>query len=110
MLSIIGSYSINNSVIDIYWMFFFGIIGYFFKMYDYPVSTLVLGVILGPIIDTNWRRAVDISHGNLLEFFGGFFTNPISLVLLLFIVFMALPAGVRSSAVGLVKKPFIRKR
>lgn len=109
MLSIIGTYSINNSVIDIYWMFFFGIIGYFFKMYDYPVATLVLGVILGPIIDSNWRRAVDICHGNLLEFLGGFFTHPISLVLLLFIVFMALPAGVRSGAAQLVKKPFQRK-
>jgi putative tricarboxylic transport membrane protein len=109
MLSIIGSYSINNSVIDIYWMFFFGIIGYFFKMYDYPVSTLVLGVILGPIIDTNWRRAVDVSHGNLVEFLGGFFKSPISLVLFLFIVFMLLPAKVRSGAVGLLKKPFVRK-
>jgi putative tricarboxylic transport membrane protein len=86
ILSIIGSYSINNSVVDIYWMFFFGILGYFFKMYGYPVSTLVLGVILAPIIDNNFRRAIDICHGNLLEFIAGFFTNPISLVLLLFIV------------------------
>jgi putative tricarboxylic transport membrane protein len=109
MLSIIGSYSINNSVIDIYWMFFFGIIGYFFKMYDYPVSPLVLGVILGPIIDTNWRRAVDISHGNMLEFLGGFFTNPISLILLLFIIFMVLPTKVRSAPIDLLKKPFVRK-
>ena len=106
VLSIIGSYSINNSIIDIYWMFFFGIIGYFFKMYDYPVSTLVLGVILGPIIDTNWRRAVDMSYGNLWEFLGSIFTNPISLFLFLFIVFMALPAGVRGAVTGFVTKPF----
>ena len=108
MLSIIGSYSINNSVVDIYWMFFFGILGYFFKMYDYPVSTLVLGVILAPIIDNNFRRAIDICHGNLLEFIAGFFTNPISLVLLLFIVFMTLPDNVKSGAVRLIKKPFTK--
>jgi putative tricarboxylic transport membrane protein len=110
MLSIIGTYSINNSVVDIYWMFFFGILGYFFKMYDYPVSTLVLGVILAPIIDTNFRRAIVICHGNLLEFIAGFFTSPISLVLLLFIVFMTVPDSVRSKFIELVKKPFTKRR
>ncbi|MGI6709530.1 MAG: hypothetical protein ACOX33_10650 [Dethiobacteria bacterium] len=95
-------------MVDIYWMFFFGILGYFFKMYGYPVSTLVLGVILAPIIDNNFRRAIDICHGNLLEFIAGFFTNPISLVLLLFIVFMTLPDNVKSGAVRLIKKPFTK--
>lgn len=85
VLSIIGSYSVNNSVMDVNWMIAFGILGYFFKTYDYPVAPMVLGLILSPIIDTNYRRAMALSHNNLGEFFAGMFTNPISIVLILFI-------------------------
>ena len=108
ILSIIGSYAINSSVIDIYIMFFFGILGYLLKMYDFPVSTMVLGVVLGPIIDTNWRRAVDTSHGEVSTFISGFFTNPISFALLLFIAFMVLPAKLRAAAVEVASTPFRR--
>lgn len=90
VLSVIGSYSINNNVYDIYWMIAFGILGYFMKMYDYPVATMVLGVILSPIIDSNFRRAVAMEHGSIVGFVGGMFTHPITLVLLLFMVTMLL--------------------
>lgn len=90
VLSIIGSYSINNSIEDIYWMIAFGILGYFLKMYDYPVATMVLGVILSPIIDSNLRRAVDMAHGSFWGFISDMFTHPITLFLLLFIVLMAM--------------------
>ena len=91
ILSVIGSYSINNSITDIFWMFFFGVLGYLFKMHDFPVATMVLGIILSNILDTNWRRAMTIAHGQLGEFIGGFFTHPISLILLLFVIFIAIP-------------------
>jgi putative tricarboxylic transport membrane protein len=89
ILSIIGSYSINNSIEDIYWMIAFGILGYFMKMYDYPVAPMVLGVILSPIIDSNYRRSVAMTYGSFWGFIKDLFMNPISLVLLLFMVFMA---------------------
>lgn len=90
VLSIIGSYSINNSVTDIYWMIGFGVFGYFLKMYDYPVAPMVLGIILSPIIDINYRRAMALSHNNIGEFIAGLLTSPISLALILFIVLMLL--------------------
>ncbi len=90
VLSVIGSYSINNNVFDIYWMIGFGILGYFMKMYDYPVAPMVLGVILSPIIDANFRRAVAMEHGSIWGFVVSLFTNPITLVLLLFILTMVL--------------------
>ena len=105
ILSVIGSYSINNSVTDIYWMFFFGILGYFFKMHDFPVATMVLGIILSNILDTNWRRAMNIAHGQLGEFIAGFFTHPISLVLLLFVIFIAIPKSTKQKFLA----PFRRK-
>jgi putative tricarboxylic transport membrane protein len=56
------------------------------KRYNYPVAAMVLGVILSPIIDTNFRRGVAMEHGSVGSFFAGMFTNPISLVLI-FIMF-----------------------
>lgn len=90
VLSIIGSYSINNNIYDIYWMIGFGILGYFMKMYDYPVAPMILGVILSSLIDTNLRRAISMEHNSLLGFFISLFTHPISLVLTLFIIVMSL--------------------
>ncbi|MDP3058087.1 MAG: tripartite tricarboxylate transporter permease [bacterium] len=88
VLSIIGSYTINNNIVDIYWMIAFGVLGYFIKIYNYPVSTMVLGVILSPLIDSNFRRAVQMTRGSFVGFLQSLFVNPITLFLLLFIVFM----------------------
>jgi putative tricarboxylic transport membrane protein len=90
VLSIIGSFAINNSIGDIYWMIVFGVLGYFLKLYNYPVATIILGVILSPIIEENLRRGIELSHGSIVGFVSGMFTHPISLVLLSFIVIMAL--------------------
>ena len=86
ILTMIGGYSIQNSVADIYWMISFGILGYFMKRYNYPVAAMVLGVILSPIIDTNFRRGVAMEHGSVSSFFTGMLTSPISLILI-FIMF-----------------------
>ena len=82
VLTFVGGYSIQNSITDIYWMIGFGILGYFMKRYDYPVAPLVLGVILTPIIDSNFRRGVQMAHGSAGDFFLGMLTNPVSLVIL----------------------------
>lgn len=82
VLTFVGGYSIQNSITDIYWMIGFGILGYFMKRYDYPVAPLVLGVILTPIIDENFRRGVQLTHGSAASFFEGMVTNTVSLVIL----------------------------
>ena len=69
-LSIIGSFAINNSIGDIYWMIAFGVLGYFLKLYQYPVATIILGVILSPIIEENLRRGIELSHGSIAGFCG----------------------------------------
>lgn len=90
VLSIIGSYSINNSVADIYWMIGFGIFGYFLKMYDYPSAPMVLGIILSPILDINYRRAIALAQNSIGDLVMGMLTSPVSLTLILFIVLMLL--------------------
>jgi len=110
VLSVIGSYAINNSITEIYWMIGFGILGYFFKMYDYPLATMVLGVILGPIIDNNFRRAVNMTQGNWGDFILSFFVNPITLVLLLFTIVMVLSQSkVKDKFVGFLKGKLFAK-
>lgn len=90
VLSVVGSYSINNNIYDLYWMIAFGILGYFMKMYDYPVAPMVLGVVLSNLIDTNLRRAISMEHNSLLGFLASLFTHPISLVMVVFIIVMSL--------------------
>ena len=87
VISVIGSYSINNMPIDIVWTLLAGIIGYFMKYYGVPVAPMVLGLILGPTIEVNFRRAT-ISAGSVGGMFVDIFTHPLSLVLFAILVLM----------------------
>ena len=58
ILSVIGTYAIQNSVVDIFYMIGFGIIGYFLRLYGYATGPMVLGLILGPMLGRNYRRAM----------------------------------------------------
>ena len=81
-LCVIGAYAINSRTFDIGVMVFFGLLGFAMREMDYPVAPMVLGIILGDIMDTNLRRALVISRGSLEPFF----TRPISFVLFLIVV------------------------
>jgi putative tricarboxylic transport membrane protein len=74
----IGTFSINNSLDDIYVTSFFGFLGYLFMRLDMDAAPLMLGFILGPMLEENFRRAMLISRGS----FGVFVTRPISGTLL----------------------------
>ncbi len=73
----IGTYTLNNRLSDLYLLAAIGSIGYLMKKLDYPLAPLVLGVVLGPIAETNLRRAFQTSADWTL-----FFTRPISALLL----------------------------
>ena len=74
---VIGAFALNNRVTDLYLLGAIGLVGYGLKSLDYPLAPLVLGVILGPIAETNLRRAL-MSDGDWTVFF----TRPVSAVLL----------------------------
>lgn len=86
-LSVIGAYSVNANVVDIFWMLGFGMVGYILKTYDYPVAPMVLGIILANMVETNLRRAV-MAEGSILGTARILFNSPITIVLLVFIVLM----------------------
>jgi putative tricarboxylic transport membrane protein len=89
ILSVVGAYAINNSIVDVWWMLMFGVIGYFMRMYRFPVAPVILGVILSSLMDQNWRRAMLSEGDSLSDLFTGIFASPISLVLFVLITLIA---------------------
>jgi putative tricarboxylic transport membrane protein len=63
-LCFLGAFSLNNSIYDMLIALIFGIIGYIMRKNGFPVAPVVLGVILGPIVEDELGRALIISHGN----------------------------------------------
>ncbi|MFV0302470.1 MAG: tripartite tricarboxylate transporter permease [Paracoccus sp. (in: a-proteobacteria)] len=88
LLSIVGSYAVNNSITDVYWMLGFGVLGYFMRSYGFPLGPVILGVILSRLLDDNWRRAIISEREDLGRFFHGIVTSPLSLVLFLAVIFI----------------------
>lgn len=88
----IGVYSINNNVWDVWMTVFFGFVGYLFYKLGCEPAPLVLGFILGPMMEENLRRALLLSRGDPTVFL----TSPIScgflLAALFLVVIVALPA------------------
>ncbi len=68
-LCVVGSYSMRFSFFDVSLSLVIGVIAYFMEYYDYPVSPILLALILGPMAEQNLRRSLIISHGDLTVFF-----------------------------------------
>jgi putative tricarboxylic transport membrane protein len=64
----VGVYSVNNSTFDLWETFAFGLIGGLFSILKFPPAPLLLGMVLGPLIEENFRRAMLLSRGDLLSF------------------------------------------
>ncbi len=76
VLCVIGPYALTQRMFDVWVVLFFGIVGFILKRMDYPMAPLVLGIILGDLMDKNLRRALVLSDGDISPFF----TRPISAV------------------------------
>lgn len=86
MLSAVGAYAINNNPVDVYWMLGFGVFGYFLKMYGFQVGPVILGMILGPLLDRSYRQAMLSTGDDPVQFVTEFFTSPLSAILLAAVV------------------------
>jgi len=90
IISVVGTYAINNSITDVYWMLGFGIFGYILKMYGFQMGPVILGVILGPLMEDNYRRAMMDQHNNIIGFLFQLVKTPLSLILTVGIVYTIL--------------------
>lgn len=75
----IGAYSIGNNAVDVWLVLFFGALGYFMRIFGMPAAPLLLGFVLGPLMEEHFRRALVMSRGS----FSVFVERPISLTILI---------------------------
>jgi len=82
LFCLIGVYSVNNSVLDIYLMILFGVVGYLMRKFDFEPAPLALAYVLSPLLETSLRQSLNISGGSFLIFF----SRPISLACMVFVI------------------------
>ncbi|MBD3306710.1 C4-dicarboxylate ABC transporter permease [candidate division KSB3 bacterium] len=75
VICIAGAFTVNSSVFDVYVMVIFGVVGYVMKKFHFPIAPLLMGYILGPLLETSLVQTLVLSNGSLLPVF----TRPISL-------------------------------
>jgi len=82
VFSVVGAYSLQNSMFDVYVMFAFGLVGFFLESRRVPLAPMILGLILGPMVEEKLRQGLINSDGNIAPFF----TRPICAVLVTLLV------------------------
>jgi putative tricarboxylic transport membrane protein len=88
----LGAYSLHQSVVDLITLYVFGLLGFAMRRWDLPVAPAVIGLILGPLAETQARRALAISQGDATVFI----TQPISASILgLSLVLLLIPLIVK---------------
>lgn len=98
VFSVIGSYTINNNLTEVWLMMFFGMLGYLMKKFGFSTVSLILGLILGPMAETSLQQALVISRGSL-----SFLNTPICILML------ALSAASVALSVFFEKKGILEK-
>jgi putative tricarboxylic transport membrane protein len=92
VFSCIGIYSLSNNAFDLYLTAFFGILGFLWMKFACPPAPMLLGFVLGPMMEENLRRALLMSRGDPMVFL----SEPISLgfiiATVLIVIAMMLPA------------------
>ena len=76
IICLLGVYSVRNSFFDVWVMIGAGIVGVLFRKYGYPVAPLIIGLVLGPMIENNTRKTLMMFRGD----FRFIFDRPIALV------------------------------
>jgi putative tricarboxylic transport membrane protein len=102
LICLIGTYSLNNSLFELYLMGIFGIIGYLFNKYGFELAPMILAFVLGPLMEDSFRQALLAAHGDLTIFI----RRPISAVfiaaILVILFFQAIP-WIRQSKAAIPK-------
>ena len=78
-LCLLGVFLRKGSIVELYIMAAFGVFGYFAQKHKYPVPPMLLGLILGDLLEQNYMRSLAVSNGDITVFF----TRPISLVFMI---------------------------
>jgi putative tricarboxylic transport membrane protein len=99
VISIIGSYALNNSMVDVFITVIFGLIGYWLRKMKYPLAPLVVALVLGDSMERELRKALIAGHGSPLYFFNSGLSTVI-LVLAIVLVLIPLVRTIRTRRRG----------
>ena len=94
-LCVIGAYGVNNSMYDVWVMLVFGILGFFMRRFEFEPAPVVLGLVLGRMLENSLRQSMVIMEGNIW----GFWSRPLSATLIILaILALLVPLIIRLSA------------
>src|SRR5690625_4635224 len=94
VIAFCGVYSANNQLFDVYVAAAFGVIGYLLKKFRFDMTPVILGFILGPVIENGFRRTMVMSDGNL----GAFFERPGTMMMIVVV------AGIVATMYGVLAR------
>lgn len=89
MITMIGVYSINNSIFDLFLVMTFGVLGFYLKRTEYKPSPLIIGLVLGPVMERGLTQGLIITNGDIGAFFMRPLAGSILAIALLLIVYHA---------------------
>lgn len=89
LMCVVGAYATNNRMFDVWTLLAFGVLGHLMNRFDYPLPPLILGFILGPVIEENLRSALMSSRGAILPFFERPVTAFFLVAVVLYVLLMA---------------------
>ena len=101
MLCFLGAYSNNRNITDLYIMIIAGVLGFMFNKAHFNSAALILGLVLGPMVEKNLRNAIILAKGDLYTVF---IAKPITLVLMIAIILMLVFPLVKPYVMKLIKK------
>lgn len=82
VLCVIGAYGDNSTLFDVWVMLGAGVVGYVMRKYDYEPAPLIVGLVLGPVMERSLRQTLIISKGNL----NGLWESPLCIAMWIVIV------------------------
>jgi putative tricarboxylic transport membrane protein len=92
VVSAVGVYSLDRRAFDLLVVFALGVLGFVMRRFDYPLAPVILGIVLGPLIDNNFRRGMIMTDGNIFTLL----TRPLTLaILVLAVLFFVIPFAIR---------------
>jgi putative tricarboxylic transport membrane protein len=95
---LLGAYSLNNSLFDLRLALILGFLGYLFRRFGIPNTPLVLGVILGPVVEIRFREAIQLSNGDYSILTAGLLPKVIYFALILFLFLPTINSLIRKRA------------
>jgi putative tricarboxylic transport membrane protein len=90
LMAVIGSYSVSNSMLDVYLLLFLGVLGYVLRKFNFQLAPMVVGLVLGPELEKHVREGLFMSQGELSVFY----SSPIAIGVWV-VVFLVLTAGIQ---------------